>query len=1188
MEGPDSRKMRFKVCVRIRPTSSENPNGVLKLEHRVIYMRDSKGNSNEYVFDRVFDGEARHPEVFPEVAAPLVEHVMQGYNACCFAYGQTGSGKSYSLYGKDTANLFATPGSAEHHEVGIVPRAFEMLAKATNHINRKADHAVATGVHSSHITRVKVFVSFMEIYLDQIRDLGAGAQAYLRTTMAAARPGGSASGEAHSNAGLGLNAFAAADGGVPSRAATAPLRDPSDYARTNLDVMEDSSGLTFVKDLTFIEVMGADDMLAILRSGYNMRTTSSMSDISSRAHTIFTISVAMYRGDQHPVTGRLHFIDLAGSERISAARFGVGEAHRQKETSAVAKSLVALGKVVHALSQGASTPPSSGPPSPMANGGGFSFGTASPHVPFRDSKLTRILRDSLTGQSQVVLLACLHPTLDNADETALSLQFAARCSPSFQPSVITTAANGLPRIVNGGPVSSGTTLAGGRGGGARRLSEGLEGLTPEELATQVMALKDELEVTHAHYQKLLEQVAGPAWRNDPGPLERAPAQDDGMNAFAAALSAFGKGGSGAPGGGHGGGGGGSAATAAHGASHGGGHGHSAASVAPGSTGLNVGVSGGITGIAGAGFPSGDGGDRDRRRSSMMGEPGGVRPSPGRGTSPSPAALAQAGGEVGRPHGAKSVSAAAQSSAAVNARVALLESQVRKLEAQLSQARSSAQQYEERLTARKEEMDLVRERMAGKEHAQFAEIKKLRAQVAELSKALDAERTDSVSKLEDARRRSEEECARLMKDIDALRSQLAQVTGSVSSLVEKHSAAIGAEKRQREAARKQAEQLMQQQATRGSEEHKAQVENIKQQSTYFLARQADQLGELKLQLDAAKAAHAAEKDALTAELEYLATYSERVTELVRRMESGVVPVQERGNGVKAFRLPHRDRPPRLESSRLSVLKERNAELAERLTALTAVASTATASPVNGASSISIGGGGGSLTPALPAVSSSTSLAGGSGPAPGGGTASGAASNGRPSGLGFGAGGGGAGGSSGPLGSSIDLDALRAQVEAELRAQVTAQVVGDISSDKTIQYIRELEGAVGRYRAELQSEKKRNSEMAVALRSVQRVQQRPESPINKAMAAHTPAGTWAHHTPARPAGLYAFRALKLAPHWGMGHSSPRLGLTGVSRPATAGIASLADASIASGVSVSGRPATSMAILTSGYRDNGIAIP
>ncbi|GIL49485.1 hypothetical protein Vafri_5813 [Volvox africanus] len=488
------------------------------------------------------------------------------------------------------------------------------------------------------------------------------------------------------------------------------------------------------------------------------------------------------------------------------------------------------------------------------------------------------------------------------------------------------------------------------------------------------------------------------------------------------------------------------------------------------------------------------------------------------------------------------------------------------------------------------MDLARERMAGKEHAQFAEIKKLRAQVAELTKALDAERAESAHKLDDAKRRSDDECARLMRDIDTLRNQLAQVTGTVSSLVEKHSAAITAEKRQREVVKKQATQLLQQQFTRGTEEHRAQLENLKQQSTYFLTKRTEELSELKQQLDGMKAAHAAEKDALLTELDYLASYSERVTELVRRMEAGVVPVTERGNGVKVFRLPQRERPPRLDGNRLAILKARALELYERLTALSAAAATSNGGTLNGGlSAVSLSG----ATPAATATATATTGASGSATTFGGWVNSG------------GAGGGGGSpprssfgvlgpmviqstSSHNPLGSSVDLDALRAQVEAELKAQVTAQVVGDLRSEKTVEYIRELETAVGRYRQELQSEKKRSAEMAVALRSVQRQYQRPESPINKAIAAHTPSGT-----------------IKLSPSWGMGHSTPRGGGAAVtlsggsgsggttSRPATASLMSLAELSPSSNGRASApasarRPSTSMANLTSSFRENGVALP
>ncbi|GFR47924.1 hypothetical protein Agub_g9726 [Astrephomene gubernaculifera] len=1190
MEGADARKMRLKVFVRVRPPPSDESSSIVKAEHRVLYLKDAaKGQSSEYVFDKVFDGNAKQDAVFHDVGMPLIDHVLQGYNACCFAYGQTGSGKTYSMYGRDGANASNGGGAQEQSsDPGLIPRACEALWKTAYQVNRKADHVESAGGTPS--VRIKLFVSFLDIYMEQVRDLGAAAQAYLKAN-GIVKPGsgsssnggggggggGSFSGSGFSHnfndAAVYLPPFTFVSGSQPpSRAASSSLVPPSaDPPRINLEVVEDANGNTYAKDLSYIEVASCEEMLAILRAGYGMRPAAvspATGDVTYRSHTVFTVTVVTYRAGQQPVTGRLNLVDLAGSERHG--RSG-SEAQRLKELSFASKSLAALGKVVTILAHGAPHIPLPSMPSvssgsgaspsgslslasaphsashsishashasashsasvgSAAGGGGSTSSSSLVHIPFRDSKLTRLLKDSLTGNALVALLACLLPIPENVEECTATLQYAVRCSaPSVTPAV-----NVVPTVApDAGAV--------------------------EELMKEVTQLKDELEVTHAHYQKLLEQVAGPAWRGDPGPLERAPgAEEAGLDAFAAALANLGK---------------------PSGERSGSGSGSAMPTIAFG------GISGGGGSLSG-GLGSGggrEGSADERRRSSAFGD-----------RSVGGAASVVRGGGMPK-------SLAQQSASGANSRISFLEAQVRKLEAQLGQARTSAQQYEERLTARKEEMDMVRERMAGKEHAQFAEIKKLRAQVAELTKALDAERTDSASKLEDARRRSEEECSRLLKDIEALRGQLAAVTGSVSGLVAKHSAAITAEKRQREAVRRQADQLLQQQVSRGSEEHKAQLENLKQQSGYFLGKQAEQLADLRHQLEAGRAAQAAEREALMTELDYLASYCERVTELVRRMESGVVPVHERGNGVRAFRLPQRDRPPRLEGSRLTVLKERSADLYERLLALSAAAAAGTGRPgspgglLHGCASSS------SLHSPSPATGTSGGGAGSGGP-PASPTA--ATSPGRNShhahytSLGGGATGGGGsslgGGGGGPLGpalgglgGSVDLDALRAQVESELKAAVTAQVVGDMRSDKTIQYIRELEVAVGRYRSELQAEKKRSSEMAIALRSVQRLHQRPESPINKALAAHTPSGT-----------------IKLAPSWGMGHTphsahtqhtqrsaggGGSLALTGASRPATAGLGSLAEGSLASGgTSFARRPSTSMAALTSGFRENGLAVP
>ncbi|GFH14354.1 kinesin-like protein [Haematococcus lacustris] len=124
------------------------------------------------------------------------------------------------------------------------------------------------------------------------------------------------------------------------------------------------------------QVKSPAEVLEVLRDGTSFRSTAStaQNDVSSRSHTIFTLSVVQRRDGQRPITGRLHLVDLAGSERLTKSH---SEGQRLTEAKAINKSLTALGKVVTALLQESSE------------------GSKPHHVPFRDTKLTRLLKDSL-------------------------------------------------------------------------------------------------------------------------------------------------------------------------------------------------------------------------------------------------------------------------------------------------------------------------------------------------------------------------------------------------------------------------------------------------------------------------------------------------------------------------------------------------------------------------------------------------------------------------------------------------------------------------------------------------------------------------------------------------------------------------------------------------------------------------
>ena len=201
-----------------------------------------------------------------------------------------------------------------------------------------------------------------------------------------------------------------------------------------------------------------------------------------------------------PPIGRLHLVELAGSERLDKS---VTEATKLTEAKSVNRSLDALGRVLAALAA----------PTPEGGGRGPKAAAADRHpaaVPFKDSKLTRLLKDSLLGNCRASLLTALHPTAENYDECLSTLQFAVRCQNP-------TNAAAAPRV------------SGAEGGGGMPRDAAVE-----QLVLQVSALKSELEVTHSHYQKLLEAVAGPGWSKDMGPMERGG--EEGSEAAAATVA----------------------------------------------------------------------------------------------------------------------------------------------------------------------------------------------------------------------------------------------------------------------------------------------------------------------------------------------------------------------------------------------------------------------------------------------------------------------------------------------------------------------------------------------------------------------------------------------------------------------------------------------------------------------------
>ncbi|EFJ16874.1 hypothetical protein SELMODRAFT_116032 [Selaginella moellendorffii] len=287
-----------------------------------------------FEFDRVCDSKCSQEQLYQEVAHPVVESVMHGYNGTVLAYGQTASGKTYTMEGFDDQPEYR----------GIIPSAFQDIF---SYIARNQSS-----------TRFLVRASFLEIYNEEIRDLLV--------------PGSSA-------------------------------------ASTKLELIESADVGIFVKNLTCRRMHSLSDILHLLMVGKKNRSVGAtlMNQDSSRSHSIFTVTVeASYVAENDPGkrlhvrVGKLHLVDLAGSERMSKAG---AKGKRFRELTNINWSLMALGNVISALADGKST-----------------------HIPYRDSKLTRLLQDSLGGNAKTVMVANIGPSEHNYEETVSTLRYANR------------------------------------------------------------------------------------------------------------------------------------------------------------------------------------------------------------------------------------------------------------------------------------------------------------------------------------------------------------------------------------------------------------------------------------------------------------------------------------------------------------------------------------------------------------------------------------------------------------------------------------------------------------------------------------------------------------------------------------------------------------------------------------------
>ncbi|KAA0147781.1 hypothetical protein FNF29_07126 [Cafeteria roenbergensis] len=408
-----------KVYVRLRPPDGATavPARYYKLDEDQpsrMTIKSSPTSQHLFAFNRVYGPHASQEEVFTETSQRLCDHVLEGYNACCFAYGQTGSGKTYTMFGSEKGDA-----------PGLIPRAVDYIFRVLKTRSHAKDSAVV--------------ISFLEVYMDRVRDLGiasaegghvaAGAEAGETARRPPPRPDSAlrtARPDTTSDTTKWFEEAGKVTGTFGRRAGSDASMDyGARYAKQSLEVREDAAGNVYVEGLTVLSVANAEQALEVVRRGMGLRAThdTRMNAVSSRSHTVLTLHVLQKdRRTGQTVDGMLNLVDLAGSERLKRSE---SEGMRQAEARFINSSLTALGKVVIAL-QG-QTLTAAGPAAVAADPSMRGTTADGGHVPYRDSKLTRLLQNSLGGNSFTVLLATVHPRGEDVEESLSSLQFAHRC-----------------------------------------------------------------------------------------------------------------------------------------------------------------------------------------------------------------------------------------------------------------------------------------------------------------------------------------------------------------------------------------------------------------------------------------------------------------------------------------------------------------------------------------------------------------------------------------------------------------------------------------------------------------------------------------------------------------------------------------------------------------------------------------
>lgn len=368
---------RIRVGVRVRPPpdSQSSPSSsipgleIASSPSSSTVIINASGLKHEFTFDTIFQPYNSQTDVFEVAAVPIVKAATEGYNGCIFAFGQTGSGKTHTMTGPPGHDSMSMS-----DQRGFLARTIQLIfqqMKLTENLSLR--------------------VSVLEIYNEQLTDLLRESSSTEHIT--------------------GTSSFATAS---------------TSTSTNKLNIVETATGIQ-VPSLFIVPVVSEDAAYSVFYEALSNRVMAehNLNRRSSRSHVIYSFYITATRdfnpssptrkktqnvsstnitsSSQDVVESKLHLVDLAGSERVEKTG-SVGGI--QKEANHINKSLSFLEHVVLALTKNKKS--------------------ERVHIPYRSSKLTYLLKDSLGGNCNTYLIACVWPHIDHTWETISTLRFAAR------------------------------------------------------------------------------------------------------------------------------------------------------------------------------------------------------------------------------------------------------------------------------------------------------------------------------------------------------------------------------------------------------------------------------------------------------------------------------------------------------------------------------------------------------------------------------------------------------------------------------------------------------------------------------------------------------------------------------------------------------------------------------------------